>query len=233
MPTRIAVLVSGGGTNLQAILDYFAGGDARRCGEIVLVASDRTTAGALDRARARGIPAVTFDASDDGESLEALLDAHQVAVVALAGYIRLVPPAITRRFKGRMVNVHPALLPAFGGPGMYGRRIHRAVLDGGARVTGCTVHFVDEAYDHGPAIAQWPVPVVVGDTPETLAARVLRVEHVLYPRVLEAVAASRIVLDADGRVRGGFHADAATAMFALDSLEEDALARNIHAALGR
>lgn len=228
---RIAVLASGGGTNLQAILDYFDRLGERRCGDIVLVASDRAPSGALERARARGIAAEHFDASDDGAALEALLDAHRVALVALAGYLRLIPASLTRRFRGRIVNVHPALLPAFGGPGMYGARIHRAVLAGGARVTGVTVHFVDEAYDRGPAIAQWPVPVIVGDTPDTLAARVLRIEHLLYPRVLDAVAGNRIVLDADGRVHGGFHADALRAAFVLESLEGDALARNIEAAL--
>jgi folate-dependent phosphoribosylglycinamide formyltransferase PurN len=101
-----------------------------------------------------------------------------------------------------MLNVHPALLPAFGGAGMYGVRVHRAVIEAGVRVSGATVHFVDEVFDRGPIIAQWPVPVAAGDTAESLAARVLCVEHVLYPRIVTAVAAGRVQLDADGRVRG-------------------------------
>jgi phosphoribosylglycinamide formyltransferase 1 len=99
----------------------------------------------------------------------------------LAGYLRLVPAAIVRRWEGRMLNVHPALLPAFGGKGMYGRRIHEAVLAARSTVTGVTVHLVDEHFDEGPIVAQWPVPVHPGDTPESLAARVLAAEHRLYP----------------------------------------------------
>ena len=113
------------------------------------------------------------------------------------------------------MNVHPALLPAFGGPGMYGARVHRAVLDAGARISGATVHFVDEQYDRGPIIAQWPVPVLAADTPETLAARVLRVEHILYPRVVHAVAADHIALAADGRVTYRGAADLPAELFAL------------------
>jgi folate-dependent phosphoribosylglycinamide formyltransferase PurN len=101
-----------------------------------------------------------------------------------------------------MLNVHPALLPAFGGPGLYGQRVHRAVLDAGATITGVTVHFVDAHYDRGPIVAQWPVPVMAGDTPETLAARVLRVEHLLLPRAVEAVARGSVTLGDDGHVRG-------------------------------
>jgi len=105
--------------------------------------------------------------------------------VFLAGYLRLVPEAVVARYSRRMLNVHPALLPAFGGKGMYGIHVHRAVLDSGARITGVTVHLVDEEYDRGDILAQWPVPVHVGDTPEALARRVLGVEHRLYPRVAD------------------------------------------------
>ena len=201
MTARIAVLASGGGSNLQAILDHAeALGDAR-AGEVALVVSNRPAAGALDRARGRAIPHAVLAADADGASLDALLRAHGVDLVALAGYLRIVPPAVTRRFAGRMLNVHPSLLPAFGGPGMYGRRVHEAVLAAGARVSGATVHFVDDRYDEGAIAAQWPVPVRDDDGAESLAARVLRVEHLLYPRAVQALAAGRLRLEG-GRVVG-------------------------------
>jgi len=116
------------------------------------------------------------------------LSAADIDLVALAGYLRLVPDAVIRRYRGRIVNIHPALLPAFGGKGMYGMHVHRAVIAAGCSITGVTVHHVDERYDEGRPIAQWPVPVLHGDTPETLAARVLRIEHALYPLAVEALA---------------------------------------------
>lgn len=202
MTARVGVLVSGGGTNLQAILDHF---DAmgERCGAAVsLVASDRSAAGALDRARARAIPAVHLDAERRGAGMAALLQAHGIDTIALAGYLRFVPDEVTRRWRGRIVNVHPSLLPAFGGAGMYGRRVHDAVLAAGVRVTGVTVHFVDEEYDRGPIIAQWPVPVLTSDSADSLARRVLAVEHALYPPAVHAVASGEISLGRDGRVVG-------------------------------
>lgn len=199
---RVAVLASGGGSNLGALLAHLdALGEARRA-DVVLVASDRSSAGALGRARERGIAAEALSSPADGEALGRLLDAHGADLVALAGYLRLVPAEIVRRFRGRMLNVHPALLPAFGGPGMYGGRVHRAVLEAGARVSGATVHFVDEQYDRGPIVAQWPVPVLPGDTADALAARVLRAEHAIFPRVVQAVAAGLVTLSDDGRVHG-------------------------------
>ena len=200
--TRIAVLASGGGSNLDAILAHLDGRGAVRGGDVVLVASDRATAGALAKAAARSIPTSHLVNPADGAALDALLRDHDIDLVVLAGYLKLVPPAVTRRFHGRMINVHPALLPAFGGAGMYGLRAHRAVLDAGARISGASVHFVDDTYDRGPLIAQWPVPVAVDDTPESLAARVLVVEHVLYPRCVDAVASGRVRLDASGRTVG-------------------------------
>lgn len=202
MTARIAVLASGTGSNLQAILEYLdAPGDSRDA-TVALVASDRAAAGALDRARARGIPALALDAGQRGDGLAELLSAYDIDVIALAGYLRFVPADVTRRWAGRVVNVHPALLPAFGGGGMYGLRVHQAVIAAGVRVTGVTVHFVDEEYDRGPIIAQWPVPVLPDDTAEQLAHRVLAVEHRLYPPALHAVARGTITLGADGRVRG-------------------------------
>ncbi len=197
---RIAVLASGGGSNLDAILEYLASLGARRGGDVVLVASDRGGAGALGKASARGIPTAHIADPRDAGAIDGLLDDKGIELIALAGYLRLVPASVTKRFQGRIINVHPTLLPAFGGPGMYGQRAHRAVVDAGATVSGATVHFVDDDYDRGPIIAQWPVPVVAGDTPESLAARVLRIEHILYPRIVNAVAAGRISLGDDNRV---------------------------------
>ena len=202
MRTRIAVLASGGGSNLGALLAHHDALGDERHSEVVAVASDRADARALARARERGIPAHVLDDHGDAAALSAILDDAGADIIVLAGYLRLVPSPIVTRFRGRMINVHPALLPAFGGAGMYGLRIHRAVLEAGVRVTGVTVHFVDEHYDRGPIIAQWPVPVLEDDPPEGLAARVLRTEHALLPRVVEAVASGAIALGPDGRVRG-------------------------------
>ena len=132
--------------------------------------------------------------------MDAVLAAHDVTLLALAGYLAFVPHEVTRRLHGRIVNVHPALLPAFGGPGMYGARVHRAVLASGATTSGPTVHFVDDEYDHGAVIAQLPVPVRLNDDEHTLAARVLRAEHLLYPRVVQAVAAGEVLLGPDGHI---------------------------------
>ena len=202
MRSRIAVLASGGGSNLDAILEYLDVRGARRGGDVVVVASDRAEAGALGKAARRSIATAHIADPAHVDALDALLREHAIDLVVLAGYLKLVPAPIVQRFHGRMMNVHPALLPAFGGPGMYGIRAHRAVLESGASVSGVSVHFVDAAYDRGPLIAQWPVPVADGDTPETLAARVLAVEHVLYPRCVDAVAAGRIALRNDGRAVG-------------------------------
>jgi formyltetrahydrofolate-dependent phosphoribosylglycinamide formyltransferase len=199
---RIAVLASGGGSNLQAILDHFAALGEARHGDVVLVASNRPDAGALARADRAGIPRVVLRSprAPDGVDLGPTLAAHDAELVALAGYMRLVPPEVTAAYRGRVLNVHPALLPDFGGPGMYGSRVHRAVLEAGAPLSGPSVHFVDEVYDHGALIAQWPVPVLAHDDEHTLAARVLRAEHLLYPRVVDAVAAGEVRLGGDGCV---------------------------------
>jgi phosphoribosylglycinamide formyltransferase 1 len=186
---RVAVLVSGGGTDLQSLLDASRGPEAGFA--VVLVASNKPDAGALERGRRHGVPtAVLREDGADAAQLLALLDASQAGLVVLAGYLKLVPPAVVAAWARRMVNVHPALLPAFGGPGMYGRRVHEAVLASGARVSGATVHLVDERFDHGRILAQWPVPVLADDTPQSLAARVLDAEHRLLPAVVRAWARS-------------------------------------------
>lgn len=199
---RLAVLASGSGSNLQAILDHIAalGDDAPAT--ISVVISDRADAYALERARARGIAAAHMPAGSGADALERVLDDHAADLVALAGYLRLIPAAVVRRWHGRMLNVHPALLPAFGGHGMYGHRVHDAVIASGARISGATVHFVDEQFDRGAIVAQWPVPVRADDTASTLAARVLAVEHAIYPWCIDALARGIVALGDDGRVRG-------------------------------
>jgi formyltetrahydrofolate-dependent phosphoribosylglycinamide formyltransferase len=198
---RLAILASGGGSNLQAILDHLRSLGTAAPAEVALVISDRAASGALDRARAAAIPAVHLPAKES-HTLAAVLEAQDITHIALAGYLRLVPAEVITAFSGRIVNVHPALLPAFGGPGMYGRHVHEAVLKAGARITGPTVHFVEAAYDSGAIIAQWPVPVHGNDTPERLAARVLAAEHALYPRIVAALCAGTITLTADRTVLG-------------------------------
>jgi formyltetrahydrofolate-dependent phosphoribosylglycinamide formyltransferase len=188
MNPRIAVLASGGGTNLQAIIDHFASLE-KPSGTIALVASNKANAGALERARAAEIPAAVFETTDDGAALHELLHRHAIDLVVLAGYLKQIPHSIIEEYHGRIINVHPGLLPDFGGPGMYGERVHAAVLASGATTTGLTVHFVDDEYDHGPVIAQWRVRVKIDDTPDSLAHRVLAAEHIVYPRVVEMVAA--------------------------------------------
>ncbi|MDX1530163.1 MAG: phosphoribosylglycinamide formyltransferase [Rhodothermales bacterium] len=198
-PMRLAVFASGGGSNFQAILDAVDAG--RLPAEVVLLVADRPGIGALERAEQRGIPTAVlrptdFDSHDDfGVALREVLEGHGVTFVALAGYLKLVPPVVVQRYRNRMLNVHPALLPAFGGPGYYGRRVHAAALEHGVRWSGATVHLVDEAYDRGPIVLQEPVPVEQDDTPETLAARVLAVEHRLFPEALRLFAEGRVRLD--------------------------------------
>ncbi|MEP7001401.1 MAG: phosphoribosylglycinamide formyltransferase [bacterium] len=191
---RIAVLATGGGSNVQALVGHFHVLGDSRAGDIVLVASNKANTGALDRARAANIETglIATGRNPIGDSLDDLLTRHEIDIVVLAGYLQLIPPEVTRRFAGRMLNVHPAPLPEFGGTGMYGGRVHCAVLASGVHLSGPTVHFVDEVYDHGATIAYWPVPVMADDDEHTLAARVLRAEHLLFPRVVQTVALGTI-----------------------------------------
>jgi phosphoribosylglycinamide formyltransferase 1 len=184
---RVAVLVSGGGTNLQALIDALGGASTPTApARISRVISNRPDAGALERARRAGIPTTVLrDPQDPAELLAAIGDAQ---LVVLAGYLKLVPGAVVARFRQRMVNIHPALLPDFGGPGMYGRRVHEAVLASRATESGATVHYVDEHYDRGPIVAQRRVPVRPDDTADTLAQRVLAAEHALLPEVVMSLA---------------------------------------------
>ena len=187
MTMRIAVAVSGRGSNLEALLQALGPGAPAR---VVLVLSNRPDAGAISRAAAGGVPAVVLRTPADPAEWLDQLARHAVDLVVLAGYLKLVPAEVIERYRGRILNIHPALLPAFGGPGMYGRRVHEAVLASGASESGATVHLVDEEYDRGAVLAQARVPVLPGDTPERLAARVLEVEHRLLPAVVLAAAAA-------------------------------------------
>jgi formyltetrahydrofolate-dependent phosphoribosylglycinamide formyltransferase len=217
---------------LQAILEHFDRLGDRRGGDVVVVVSDRENAGALERAQRRGIPAKLLPSKTrpDAPPLDVIVETHDVDLIVLAGFLRLVPETVVRRFVGRMLNVHPALLPAFGGHGMYGQRVHKAVIESGARVTGVTTHFVDEVYDRGRIITQWPVPVFPSDDAGTLAARVLRVEHLIYPRVVDGVASGRTTLENCG-ARDGTFVDVRPS-FTLLPHEESRLAENIDLALG-
>lgn len=188
-----AVLCSGGGSNLQALLDRSASGELP--GRCAWVVANNRDAFALERARAAGVPAhhvsTRTEGSDDGvgRKLVELIDQHNVRLLVLAGYMRVVPQAVLHRLPGRIVNIHPALLPAFGGKGMYGHHVHEAVLARGAQWTGVTIHLVTESYDEGPILRQRVVAVRPSDTPQSLGERVLRVEHDTLWREVRALLA--------------------------------------------
>jgi formyltetrahydrofolate-dependent phosphoribosylglycinamide formyltransferase len=182
---RVAVLASGAGSNLQALLDSCR---PPAPATVVLVASNAPEAGSFARAQRAGVATHAIADPADGAALLAALRAQRVDLVVLAGYLKLVPPDVVQAYAGRTINIHPALLPSFGGKGMYGLRVHQAVLASGATVSGPTVHLVTPEYDRGPILAQWPVPVLADDTPESLRSRVLAVEHELLPAVVLAAA---------------------------------------------
>lgn len=195
---RLAVYASGSGTILQALLDNFGPGRGAPA-EVALVVSNNPGAFALARARGAGVPTAVVDHRGQSREafeadLAAVTEAHRIDLVCLAGFLRILSPAFVRRYAGRILNTHPALLPAFGGRGMYGERVHQAVLAAGVAVSGCTIHLVDEVPDGGPIVAQAAVPVLPGDTPATLAARVQAEERRLYPEVVRWWAAGRLAV---------------------------------------
>ena len=193
----------GRGSNLQAIATACAEGQI--AGRIVLVVGNHRDSPALARAHEQGLPvrvlpsparrAAPGDEDAYAGALYALLDDAAPDLICLAGFLRQLPPDIVRAYAGRLMNTHPALLPAFGGQGMYGQHVHQAALDYGVKVSGCTVHFVDESYDTGPIILQSAVPVQDDDTAETLAARVLIAEHEAYPQAVALFAQGRLRLE--------------------------------------
>jgi phosphoribosylglycinamide formyltransferase-1 len=195
---RIGVLASGGGTNLQAIIDACERGEID--GDVAVVVSNVPEAYALERARKHGIDAYAFPhkgvaREQHEQDIIDCLEQHQVDLVCLAGYLRMMTPLIIRKYAGRMMNTHPALLPAFGGKGMHGLYVHQAVLDYGCKVSGCTIHFVTEEVDGGQIILQKSVPVLEDDTPETLQERILKEEHKLFPRAIELFAQGKLKIE--------------------------------------
>jgi phosphoribosylglycinamide formyltransferase 1 len=194
---RCAVFASGNGSNFQTLLDRRASGDLIHA-DFVLMIGNNSKAGAFDKAKAHGIPALHIAPSHFpteeayAERLSSALKEAGVELITLAGYMKKLPPAVVALYRNRILNIHPALLPAFGGQGMYGSNVHKAVIEYGAKVSGVTVHFVDDEYDHGPVILQKAVPVMDDDDYQTLAARVLEAEHECYWQAVEAVASGRI-----------------------------------------
>lgn len=190
---RVAVLCSGGGTNLQAILDSAAAGNIPS-GEIALVVTDNASAFALERAQRAGVETVVVDKkqypdrSEREKRILAALEENNIGLVVLAGFMTILSEAFTKKYDMRMINVHPSLIPSFCGPGFYGLKVHEAALARGVKVTGATVHYVNEVCDGGPIIAQKAVCVEEGDTPEILQKRVMReAEWIILPRAVETV----------------------------------------------
>jgi len=196
---NIAVFGSGRGTNAQSILENIDRGSIQA--RISIVISNKSDAGIFTIADTRGIPRQYINPSDYGteegytNTLLSVLEEHDIGLIILAGYLKKIPSTIISRYRNRIMNIHPALLPAFGGAGMYGMRVHQAVIEYGVKITGVTVHFVDEEYDRGPIIVQEAVEVYDNDTPQTLAQRVLSVEHKLYSKAIALFAEDRLRID--------------------------------------
>jgi phosphoribosylglycinamide formyltransferase 1 len=193
---NIGFLASHGGSNMQAIIDACKSGRLKATPAVVI--SNNSNSGAIARAKTEGVPYCYLSGKTHpgpGELDDAILDAflrHSIDIVVLAGYMKKLGPKTLSHFRGRILNIHPALLPKFGGEGMYGIRVHEAVIAAGEKESGVTIHFVDEQYDTGPILAQTRVPVKSDDTPETLAARVLEQEHILYAETLQRIVTGEI-----------------------------------------
>lgn len=189
---KLAVLVSGGGTNLQAIIDSIKAGRIQQA-EIRLIISSNPKAYAIERGKKHRINTMVIGKEDypsEDERTDAIINAlvaEEIDLIILAGYMSILQPKLVRAFKGRIINIHPSLIPKYCGAGFYGKRVHQAVLDAGEGETGATVHYVDEGVDTGPIILQEKVPVRAGDTAELLAARVLNTEHKLLTEAINLV----------------------------------------------
>lgn len=190
---RIGALVSGGGTNLQSVLDAVTRGEIN--GEVVVVISDRPDAFALERARKHDIKAVYIDRKNCGVGIKEELDGMQVDLVVLAGFLTILDRDFVRAYEGRVINIHPSLIPAFCGKGFYGEKVHRAAVEYGVKVSGATVHFVDEGTDSGPIILQEAVAVAEDDTAASLAAKVLKIEHKLLPEAVKLYCGGRLSIE--------------------------------------
>ena len=196
---KIAVFVSGGGSNFIAIHRQIIQGNI--LGKIVMVFSNNPNCGAIKFAEGNSIPIFIINAARypnahtrDEFLLETCLKA-EIDLICLAGFMKMLPQNIVKQYEYRILNIHPGLLPEFGGKGFYGTRVHEAVINTGKRESGATVHFVDEIYDHGPIILQKKVEVMETDTPESLAARVLKLEHELFPEVVKAFCENKIIME--------------------------------------
>lgn len=200
-PINIAVMVSGHGrgSNLQTIVD--ACRDGRVNGRVAVVIGVKDEVPAMDRARSAGVPTIEAKPKDYetdeayGVRLLEILGEYSVDLICLAGYMRILPPAVVSAFRWRIMNTHAALIPSFCGKGMYGEHVHKAVIEYGAKISGCTIHLVDEQYDTGPIIIQKAVPVEEFDTPETLAARILPNEHAAYVEAIQLFAQGRLQVE--------------------------------------
>lgn len=182
---RLALLASGNGTNVANFIRYF---DRHSKIEIALVVTNNPDAFVLERARAAGIPSAVIRGAQwkDVDFLSGFFSGNDIDMIVLAGFLLLIPSGLVKRFEGRMVNIHPALLPRFGGKGMFGMRVHQAVIESGARESGITIHYVNEEYDQGAIIYQEKIDIREGETPESLASRIHELEYRHYPRVVEA-----------------------------------------------
>jgi len=196
---KIAVFVSGGGSNFKAIHHQIIQGNI--LGKIVMVFSNNPNCGAIKFAEENSIPIFIINAARypnahtrDEFLLETCLKA-EIDLICLAGFMKMLPQNIVKHYEYRILNIHPGLLPEFGGKGFYGTRVHEAVINTGKRESGATVHFVDEIYDHGPIILQKKVEVMETDTPESLAERVLKLEHELFPEVVKAFCENKIIME--------------------------------------
>ena len=199
---RIAIFASGNGSNAESIMR--ASREGRLEADVELILSNNPKAGVLEKAQAYEIKHTVIESSDFGSEAEyvetvcEILDVEKINFIALAGYLKMIHPDLIDKYNNRITNIHPALLPSFGGKGFYGKRVHDAVLASGCKVSGVTVHIVDKEYDRGPIVAQTSVPVLDDDTPETLAERVLIEEHKIYPDTLQLFAENRVVVN--GRI---------------------------------
>ena len=196
---NIAIFVSGGGSNFMAIHHQIKQGKIP--GEIVLVISNNPNCGAIEYANENSISHVIINETRypnphaRGELLTDTCLKAEINLICLAGYMKMLPPAFVKQYENKILNIHPGLLPEFGGKGFFGMRVHEAVINSGKRESGATVHFVDEIYDHGPIILQKKVEVLETDTAESLAARILKLEHELFPEVVKAFCENKIIME--------------------------------------
>ncbi len=196
---RLAALVSGSGRNLQSILDAIEGGELNA--KVELVISSRPGVYALERAHSRGIPTEVIsrrqhpDLDSFGRAILQALAPHKIDLIVLCGFLSFLSPEVVELYRGRIMNIHPSLLPAFGGKGAYGQSVHQMVIDHGVKVSGCTVMFVDEGEDTGPIIVQKVVPVMEGDTAELLGSRVMQAEWQAYPEAVRLFGEERLQIE--------------------------------------